>query len=193
MGRIFVAAPLTAAARETIAARLSATLAGRPLPGRVVDPRHWHLTLRFLGDISAAQRRDLCRELRLAALGAAFPITFTSLGAFPTPERARVLWLGTGAGAAELAALAAGVEGAAREAGFPPEQRPFRAHLTLARLRPDGDVRALVQRAGRLDVQSTVDQVVVFRSHLGRGGARYEALDVLALPAAGGSGSLPPY
>ena len=105
-GRIFVAAPLADDVRQTISQHLDRSLHGRALPGRVVAQANWHLTLRFLGDTSAARLRALLDRLASTDLGQACSLAFTSLGAFPRPDRARVLWLGTGDGAPQLAALA---------------------------------------------------------------------------------------
>jgi RNA 2',3'-cyclic 3'-phosphodiesterase len=176
VGRLFLAAPLPPDLRRALSDHLDRGLDGRRLPGRVVAAESWHLTLKFLGDTRADTYARLRAALGAADLGPAFALAFTSLGSFPAPARARVLWLGTGAGAGELAALAARVEAAAVSAGFAPEDRPFAAHLTLSRIRPDADVRSLLAAVPPFDTRMTVDRVVLFRSHLGRDGARYEAL-----------------
>lgn len=174
--RLFVAVPIDSATRAALADRLAT--AG-PLPGRVVPPVNWHLTLRFLGDTTPDAEHRLCRALDAAAWPPAFPIRFGPLGAFPTPQRARVLWLGVATGAAELAALAAVVDGAVGEPG----PSPFAAHLTLARLRPGdpADVRALVARVGSAAVRCDIDSVAVVASELGHGPPRYEVRHTVAL------------
>ncbi|MCB2224009.1 MAG: RNA 2',3'-cyclic phosphodiesterase [Actinobacteria bacterium] len=180
VARLFVAVPLTDDARAAMAARVREAAPGG-LPGRVVRPPNWHLTLRFLGDVAPADADRLAASLDAAALGAPFAVRWAGLGAFPRAARATVLWVGADRGAAELEALAAAVEDACGDAGFPPEDRPFRAHLTLARIRPPADVRALIEAAGEVRVPMPVDRVVVYRSHLGRGGARYEEVEVVPL------------
>jgi RNA 2',3'-cyclic 3'-phosphodiesterase len=174
MNRLFLAVPLTEPARAAIRAALATALpAGAP--GRAVRPESWHLTLRFLGDTAPDQASRLAEVLSAAALGPPFQLAFAWLGAFPRPDRAAVLWLGVATGAAELGALAAVVERSARDAGFPAERRPFSAHLTLSRIRPPADVAPLVARPTGPPISMPVTEVVLFRSHLGGGPARYEA------------------
>ncbi|HEX2190977.1 MAG TPA: RNA 2',3'-cyclic phosphodiesterase [Longimicrobiaceae bacterium] len=175
--RLFLAVELTDELRRELDAHLRAALGGRPLPGRAVAPAGWHLTLRFLGDTPPDRRAEVARALRRADPGSPFTLGFGSLGAFPRPARASVLWLGVEEGEAPLRALAAVAEEAARGAGFPPEERPFSPHLTLARIRPAQDVRGVVGRVPAFGGRLPVAALVLFRSRLGPGGARYEAVE----------------
>jgi len=178
--RLFVAAPLTDEARSSLSAMLRAAIP-RGLPGRVVPPANWHVTLRFLGEVGATDRDRLLFALDRSNLGGRFTVRWDGLGAFPNPRRATVLWVGAGRGAAELEALAGSVETAVASTGFPTEDRPFRPHLTLSRVRPHQDVGALLSSAGKVGVSMPVTRVVVCRSHLGRGGARYEEVEEFPL------------
>lgn len=173
-GRLFMAAPLDEAVRRALTSHLEDALGRAGLPGRRVHPANWHFTLRFLGDCNVRARDALIDALAGADLGAAFELGFEGLGAFPRSERARVLWIGAGRGTNELARLAKASEQAARQAGFEPERRRFSAHLTLSRLRPEEDVRALIGRVPPFADTLTIDEVVLYRSHLGPSGARYE-------------------
>jgi 2'-5' RNA ligase len=180
VSRLFLAAPLTAEARQALSAivrdRVPAGLPGRPVP-----PRNWHVTLRFLGDVDAVGADRIAAAVDAADLGLPFSVTWGRMGAFPRPRRATVLWIGLADGAEPFAALAASVEEASRAAGFGPEDRPFRAHLTLARVRPDRDVRDLVEGFTPAGVAMPIDRVTLYRSLLGRGGARYEAVEEFPL------------
>jgi 2'-5' RNA ligase len=84
-----------------------------------------------------------------------------------------------GRGAIELAVLNEIIEEAAQAAGLSPEDRPFHPHVTLSRIRPPVDVRGLLDEDFALSWRC--DRVVLYRSHLGRGPARYEALDSVVL------------
>jgi 2'-5' RNA ligase len=181
VARLFVAVPLTEEARGDIA-HLVARAAPRGLPGRPAHPDKWHVTLRFLGDVDEVGRDRLLAELDGAGLGTPFRVRWGGLGAFPNLRRATVLWVGLDEGAPQLTALANAVEEAVEAAGFPPEDRPFRPHLTLSRIRPHQDVTALVENSPPLGVPMPVDRVVVYRSHLGgRGGPRYEVVEEFPL------------
>jgi 2'-5' RNA ligase len=178
--RLFLAIPLSEEARHAIAHHLTSHLA-HPLPGRPVRPELWHLTLRFLGEVDEVGLDRVVREVDAAGRGAAFPVRWGALGAFPRPRRANVLWLGLEQGEAEAGRLAAVVEEAVEGAGFPPEDRPFRGHLTLSRIRPDQDVTAVLAAVPPLGLGMTVDRAVLYRSHLGRGGPRYEQVEAFPL------------
>ncbi len=183
--RLFVAVPLDAPTRQAIERHLAHLARLGPLPGRLVPPDNWHVTLRFLGDVNARGEAALVRALDDAAWPAAFAMTFGRLGAFSTAARARVLWLGVDEGAVALARLAALADGAAASAGLGSDGR-VAAHLTLSRLRPGtpGDVRRLVDAAAAARIATTVTEVVLYESELGGGPARYAVRHRVALPAA---------
>lgn len=146
-----------------------------------MSPENWHITLRFLGEADDVGRDRVIAGLDSMAGGGRFRVELTSPGAFPRPARASVLWVGVGRGADRLADLAGAAEEVAEAAGFAPEDRPFSAHLTLSRLRPTQDLRSMLERPLSGRVGFDLPAVTLFRSHLGRGGARYEALEVFPL------------
>ena len=106
---------------------------------------------------------------------------FGALGAFSRPRSARVLWIAVAEGVQRLQVLARIAEDAARAAGFAPEQKAWKPHLTLSRIQPPRDVTQTIERVPPLDVGMRVADVVLFRSHLGDGPARYEAVERFAL------------
>ena len=180
VGRIFVGIELPADTRQALAARLNAELDGK-IPGRVVPPANWHVTIRFLGEVGEVDYDRLLAELSTADLGRPFAVVFDALGAFPRSKRATVLWVGVSNGEDSLNRLADRSWSAIDAIGFPPEDRPFHPHLTLSRLRPPEDVNRLISEANPLRVPARVDAITVFRSHLRQGGARYEVLDRIEL------------
>ena len=153
----------------------------RPLPGRAIPAENWHLTMRFIGPMEQVTYERMLAELDATQLGGSFSIRFEGLGAFPNPRRATVLWVGISHGGDELVRLAAAVEDAVAAAGVDPEERPFRPHLTVARIRPPANVTDLVDQASLPAIRWRADRLTVFRSHLGSGGARYEPLDTIDL------------
>jgi 2'-5' RNA ligase len=172
---LFLAADLSAETRRALVAKLEGWR--DRMPGRVVPPPNWHLTLRFLGDVAELDFDKLVYGMSNTDLGTSFSITFGKLGAFPRPERATVLWLGVKRGEEQLNQLARRVEEAVDNAGFPAEDRPFRAHLTLSRIRPTDNISQMLAQAIEVDVKGRIDAVTLFRSHLGKGGATYEQLE----------------
>lgn len=152
---------------------------------RWVDPASMHLTLQFLGEVTPEVEPPLAAALERTLAGARPPVLgLTGLGAFPDWRRPRVLWVGLEEVGDHLASLHAGVTGATRPLGWEPEARPFQPHLTLGRRR---DERGR-QRSQDDDLWESVraiqwsrmppvphQHVALMQSHLGPGGARYEA------------------
>ena len=181
LGRLFVAVPLTDDLRSGLSAHLMHATGDRPLPGKPVPPANWHVTLRFLGRTDEVAYQRVLGALAEADLGGPFPLSFGGLGAFPRAARATVLWLAVERGADRLEELAAVSEAAAQGAGFAAEDRPFHPHVTLSRVRPHQDLRPLIERMPAFPLVLPVDRLVVYRSHLGRGGAKYEELESVPL------------
>lgn len=177
VGRLFVAVPLSDDVRAGLAAHLMEAGDDRPLPGKPVPPPNWHVTLRFLGKTDEVAYQRVLAALSASHLGGSFSLGFGGLGAFPRPVRATVLWLAIESGVERLKNLATLAEMAARDAGFSAEDRPFHPHVTLSRVRPHQDLRPLIERTPPFPLTLPVDRVVIYRSHLGRGGARYEELE----------------
>lgn len=186
-GRLFIGVALTEGARWTIDQHVRRWMP-EGVPGRAVPAANWHLTLRFLGATGADQLASIVRHLRAAELGEGFDAGFGGLGAFSRPRSARVLWIGLTDGVERMKTLARIAEDAARAAGFAAEEKPFKPHLTLSRIQPPRDVTRAIQDVPPLELRMPVREVVVFRSHLGGGPARYEAIERFGLAPASASG-----
>ena len=144
-------------------------------------PDKLHLTLRFLGNREPEQLQEL--ERALARIDArAFQVRLGGLRTFGGRARPRVVWTPVTAGETQLTALAAQVEAACREAGIEPEERPFRAHLTLARARRDSGSLGELPPPPEL-APFIASEIVLFQSTLGRGGSVYTPLASFALGA----------
>ena len=194
--RLFIAVPLAEEARARIVDlvdQLRAAEGRGPRQGtagrrgvRWVRLDGLHLTLHFLGPTEEPAVPAVIEATRRAA-GATepFELTIDGAGGFPDAARPRALWLGVVDGTTELADLARVVERELGIAGWPPAERPFRPHLTLAR--SDGVpgaaeiVRRMVAAAAGLRLRSVVDRLVLYESITGGGPARYEPLEVVPL------------
>jgi 2'-5' RNA ligase len=180
--RLFFGVPLEGealAAAQQAQARLRELAVGARLSW--ANAQQLHLTLAFLGeqDAAAAERaKEAGREA--AASGASFPMALGAAGAFPTPERPRVIWMGAAEGQAALALLAERLRAALRARGVGFDDKPFRAHATLARVRP-GDARAAARALAALGPAGQAAQeatsFALFESRAGR----HEALERFAL------------
>jgi 2'-5' RNA ligase len=145
-----------------------------------------HVTLRFLGDVETGRIPELVDRVRAetSALGP-FRIRLGGVHAFPSARRPKVLVLDVGP-VEPLEELAEAVERGVVAAGFAPESRRFRAHLTLGRVRGrrlPSATSALTPEEAAWDVR----EAVLFRSELHHSGPRYTALERLPLGALPGS------
>jgi 2'-5' RNA ligase len=107
----------------------------------------WHITLAFLGEVGEASlERLLTRLERAASRHGAVRLSLRGAGAFPSPQRANVLWTGLSGDRKVLGDLAATINAAASRAGAatPDTSQRFRPHLTLARCRTPANVAQIV-------------------------------------------------
>jgi len=178
--RIFLAVfppPATQVAAERLIERLK-----QPEDGvSWVKRDNLHYTLRFLGDLGADGARRAAEAARTATdAHPAFDACLGGLGAFPSPRKARVLWLGLSQGGDALSALAHAVEAALQKKGFERADRPFAPHLTIGRVRTPGkdwsDALAEAKASppdGEDGARFRVEQVLVVHSQLSPKGSIY--------------------
>jgi 2'-5' RNA ligase len=179
--RVFCAIELPADVRARAAARvdfLRRAFASAPVGWERAEKMH--LTLKFLGEIPASRIEDLARAVQRAAdQTKTFELVVEGVGAFPPRGAARVLWLGVRDEAGELARLQERIEDECAAENFPREQRAFRPHLTLARLRRPNEAAALAALHKRTNFTPAIFQVseaVIMQSRLQAGGSRYVKL-----------------
>lgn len=180
--RLFIAAPLPEEAVAAVSAVVDAVRA-QPLPDGMRDVR-WvrldglHLTLRFLGP--TPEERVAPTVAAMEAVAVRTPVIDARLagtGVFPATGLPRTLWVGLEEGVDAFATVARALNEALVAAGWSPEARAFRAHLTLARSDglPAGSVIAqhLAEALGDRSIPFVVDRLCLFESVTGGGPARY--------------------
>ncbi len=173
--REFLAIPLPEDVRHAAAASRS-VLAVSGDGWRFARDEGLHVTIRFLGEVDPTRHEELDAAWREAARGAGLPVLrLRGAAVLPALQKPRVLCVRVGdlSDDGSLGRLADRVERAARELGFPPETRPFAAHVTLARARRGARVVAPdVTRVGDLG-SFVAERLVLYRSEPGPGGSRY--------------------
>jgi 2'-5' RNA ligase len=182
--RLFVALELPEPARAALAAFRDAA---DPVIWRPVPDAALHITLAFLGNRPEEDATTVSAVLRAVVAarepGAAAAAPALGLGAalLLPPRRPRVLCVSVSDPTGALAALQSAVSAGLAAAGvFEPEARPFRAHATVARLRPGA--RAPRSIAAAPDpVGFAGGPLTLFRSRLHPHGARYEPLTRVSL------------
>ena len=182
--RVFVAVGLPDEAREQLEDAVGRIRSEIPDGIQWARPDGMHLTLKFLGNIPASRVASLVDCLGPVAAGSQpFSLELAGLGMFPNRRAPRVLWAGTSGEHEALSRLQQATEVASTALGHPPEERPFRPHITLGRPRRGlsdaqrgriGDVvSALTPPA---PVSWSVRSIEVMQSELHPSGARYTVL-----------------
>lgn len=150
---------------------------------RWVRPEGVHLTLKFLGETPEARQSAIETAITRAVVGVApFELHLGQLGHFGSRQSPRVVWIDVGGDTETLARLQSHVEREIAPLGYPPENRAFSPHLTLARIPPERarDVAATLEDAiARTTVPPASMQaaeVSLMKSELQRGGAVYTQL-----------------
>ena len=177
MHRLFVGIRPPAAIR----AALIATMSGAD-GARWQDDEQLHITLRYIGEVERPVAEDVAAVL--AQLRAArFDLAIAGVGQFDRGgHHPRALWAGVRPHDA-IRDLHHKIDRAFVRAGLEPERRAYLPHITLARMGKGGAVVELwlAVHAGLASEPFTVTHFLLFESHLGREGARYEAVARYAL------------
>jgi len=139
-----------------------------------------HLTIRFLGDTDENLLPDILRAMRARAGGVpGIPITIGGVGMFPPAGRPRVVWLGCGDDSGRLTTFRAGLEEDLVTLGFPKDDRPFRPHFTLGRVRAEGvppHLTSIPKNTTFDPHHAIVSEIFLMRSVLTPGGAVHSVI-----------------
>lgn len=135
--RLFFAVLLDDHTRQRVALvqeAMKRALAGQRISW--VKEENLHLTLRFLGEQDEKGLRQAIETGQfVASQHSHFRFVVRGAGVFPDTRRARVLWVGVEEPVEPLYRLAHHLEQSLRQHGFPSEDKPFRSHITLARIK----------------------------------------------------------
>ena len=160
--------------------RLKEALVATGVPMKPVETQNLHITLRFIGEVPYGVVNDII-DLVLKRLSfKPFTIMLKGLGAFPSPLRPRVVWIGVEEGAERLRELREFIESGLRRLGLRPEKEEFIPHLTLARIKGARNLHALIKfiqdHEGYEVGSMTVEAVRLKKSTLTPKGPIYETL-----------------
>lgn len=182
--RAFIALPLPDNVADYLQG-IRRELAGMGFDFRWVRQENVHLTLCFLGDISSGELPGVAGAMEAAtAECTAFSLAARGIGFFPGVNRTRVLWVGVEGETQRLVAYQRRLSDLLTPHGFQRDKRPFRAHLTIARINtpigPDAAVD-LMERVGKTEAAPfTPREVILYQSELHRSGAVYHPLRRMA-------------
>ncbi len=179
--RLFIALPLGPAVEK----RLDDILSNLKQDDRN-DAIKWakstniHITLKFLGETDQRTAQSIKKSLG-DAVRQFNPVTLhvNRLGGFPNLNHPRVIWLGAREAIDSLTEMAASIDARMHDLGFDMEDRPFRTHLTLGRLRREAQIGELANALADYKfepLEILLDRVVLFKSKLTPRGPIYDRL-----------------
>lgn len=170
--RVFIGVPVGSRCQRQINDLLCNAVPGKRA-WRWIPEEKRHLTLAFIGDLSAARGAGLARRFPAVYESVkTFQYRFTSLERFPHPA-ARLIAL-TGKPTPATNDLVATTFGFLQRERISHDQKPFRSHITLARTPAPRPGSAPIDVT--VDISLDVGRVVLYRSTLDRSGSTYSVL-----------------
>jgi len=177
--RTFIGLPFSVGERMLeVRQALMQSLAGERISW--VEPDRYHVTLRFIGDTKVSEIEGVIAALnKLVEIPEKVKFQLIHLGRFGPRKKPRVVWVGFEQ-VSLFESLKAGVDAALESCGIASADQPFRAHLTLGRIRSLKDLDGFYQKIGamkeRFREQIWLDRLIFYRSELGSGGPVYTPL-----------------
>ncbi|OQA00728.1 MAG: 2',5' RNA ligase family [Planctomycetes bacterium ADurb.Bin401] len=160
----------------------------REISGRLswTRPQGQHLTLKFFGDISREDINHISAAVqKRTVVEQKLNLQIEKLGVFPDARRPRVLWCAVAGDVERLINLQKKLDGDFTAIGFPVEDRSFKAHLTLARIKDPRDITGMSEALKKYDSfqagEFIADKLFLFQSTLSPQGAIYTKLAGFAL------------
>jgi RNA 2',3'-cyclic 3'-phosphodiesterase len=136
-----------------------------------------HLTLKFFGNVALDRIPAITAAAsRAVAEFSPFAIGVGDTGVFPRPSRPQVLWIGVSDPSGKLSALQERLENECAAEGFSKEDRAYRPHLTIARIRRPEGARRLADTHLQIPFPTTeveLKELILFRSELSPKGSKY--------------------
>ncbi|HSK63792.1 MAG TPA: RNA 2',3'-cyclic phosphodiesterase [Pyrinomonadaceae bacterium] len=140
-------------------------------------PENIHLTVKFFGNVDQARLPAIsATAARVVKQFSPIQIEVGKTGVFPRPSRPQVLWIGIDDPSGALSKLQQQLEDEFAGEGFPKEDRAFRPHLTIARIRKPHNVAHLARTHLEMNfaaVNVSLSELILFRSEPGRTGSKY--------------------
>lgn len=177
--RLFLGLHLDALFQKEIAARAETLCAIYP-DQKWVNLRHFHFTIHFLGDTASEKKEKVALMARdIASQIKPFPIALEGMGAFPSLQKPRVIWVGAAKSCREdLVELYDAVTRPLIEVGFPVEHATFTPHATLFRVRADSPIawNEWIFSFPKTDVRY-IGQLTLFKSVSSSDGPEYQPVE----------------
>ncbi len=153
-----------------------------------VAPENTHITLKFLGNVDEDRLAEVYAACEIAAEGfGPIDLEMKAIGCFPSLKRPRIVWLGIEKGAEDVKRLQQKVEAGLERIGFPNEEREFKAHLTIGRVKGRQGIsnlcRLLEEDRNIFIGSMRADKISVMKSKTMPSGPVYTELKAIPLQA----------
>jgi len=182
--RIFAAIELEKELKEEILSLRNHMPAGN-FELRWASKQQVHLTLKFLGEITSARLDEvLSAFLAAASTISPFIISLGKCGCFPERGAVRIVWAGIQNQDGALAGCQSVMEREFVRIGFEREEREFKPHITVARVKRDssgGSLRECIEKAELALLSQRVNRVSLLESKLKPSGAEYSLIERVPL------------
>lgn len=181
MPRLFAGIGLSAECKQELDRLIKQVSPGLRSKVTWTRPGNWHLTLKFIGEKDPGLVEPVSRALDKVEFSA-FELRPGRGGFFPNPRRPRVAWVGLVQGAEACANLASLVNAELAETGIPADERGFRAHLTIGRIKVDkgDDWKGLAHTLDQWEWPGfRADRIVLWQSILKPTGPVYKEIHVV--------------
>lgn len=183
--RTFIAIQMPADIRRKLAG-IGEELKKSGADAKWVHEENFHITLKFLGNVTAERVTAVSEVVRfIAEQTEAFDLVLSGVGAFPRLSRPSVVWVGISDGSDRIASLAEKIDFELGRLGFECENRPFSGHVTVARVRTPKNLERLKGMIENLQGQHVgafgVESVAIMKSELRRTGPIYTAINEYGL------------
>jgi 2'-5' RNA ligase len=179
MMRLFIACPIPENIRSSLE---NIIILFQKEQARVkwVEPKNIHLTLKFLGETDERLVVDISNAIKKVA-GNFDPISgfVNNVGAFPNPNRPRVVWAGMDSHPPELEQMALEIDNQITKIGFEKESRKFKSHLTLGRVKDSrqlGGLPSAIKGFQMTPEKIVYDRIILYKSTLTPTGPIYDVL-----------------
>ena len=140
----------------------------------------FHITVKFLGNVEERSLPAVLSTINsIAGRFTAFQVVYENLGCFPTARSPRVIWIGCRNDDGTLASMKKELDGALEPLGFEIEDRDFRPHLTLGRVKGQRKIEDLISMVKNINFgprTAMIDSIIVVKSDLRPGGSLYTSL-----------------
>jgi RNA 2',3'-cyclic 3'-phosphodiesterase len=187
--RSFIAVELPESVKIYLHQLVNGLKSGCPSSIKWVNPDNIHLTLKFLGNINVEKTDAFIQSIRIVASGFdPFALNLSRIGVFPNLNNVQVIWIGLSGELECLMELQQRLETSLVPLGIPLEKRPFKAHITLARV-PDRVTFAekhilsdvMSKNISINNIPLKVNSISFMKSQLTRTGAVYSRLSLIEM------------